>query len=271
MPRNANFIFEVQIRIPEAFTLDSIVRSPRTFKPKDVASACQNNDLVIKHGDPPGPVIAAATYMMTDFFAMAHGTGLYNRQKTFWESLSQVNTIHVNQLTSGLFHKTALPIFDFWFRDYKGKPLIYVFLVGEMTDKQKAVSLLKSALGRAQGKSSLTGALAIFAKPLPADVLEYVRKQSHTEDAIARYEAVMPSLHVPFDLLEMDRASLTQLSLENGESSEQLRTVFSLVHPDLKSKQEIKEPTRVMRKVMPKPKSEVTEVSETAEVPTENG
>jgi hypothetical protein len=255
MPRKADFIFDVNIRIPEAFTLDSIVRSPRTFKPKDVASACQNNHLVLKHGQPPPMVVSLATYMMTDFFAMAHGTGLYNRQRHLWESLSQVNSIHVQQLSSGVFHKSQLPIFDFSFQDYKGKPLLYVLLVSSVPDKQKATSLLKAFIGRAHGKSSLTGSIACFPAPMPTDVLEAVRNQTNTTDAIARYEAVFPALRVPFDLLEMDQANLMQLSQEGLDSGE-LRTVFRLVHPDLKSKAEITEPPRVMRKVMPKPKHE---------------
>jgi hypothetical protein len=258
MPRKANFIFDVHIRIPEAFTLDSIVRSPRTFKPKDVQSACQNNELVLKHGEPPQPVVSLATYVMTDFFAMAHGTGLYNRQTKLWESLSQVNSIHVYQLTDGVFRKKDLPIFDFSFLDYKGKPLIYANLVAQVPAKAKPEKLLQAFIGRAQGKPSLTGVLACFPAPVPGQVISQLRNQTETEDAIARYEAVLPAVKVPFDLLSMNVSNLMEHAQE-GTDTGALRTVFTLVHPDLTSKQKIEEPTRVMRKVMPKPKKKQDE------------
>jgi hypothetical protein len=257
MPKKASFIFDVNIRIPEAFTLDSIVRNPRTFKPKDVASACQNNELVLKHGEPPAAVVSLATYVMTDFFAMAHGTGLYNRQRQLWESLSQVNSVHVQQLSSGLFKKTLLPIFDLWFLDYKGKPLIVALLVAELQDKQKAEALLKSFISRVPGRASLTGVLACFPAPMPFPVVDHVRKQTDTSDAISRYEAVLPAVKVPFDLLEMNTANLLQLSQEGTEPAER-RTLFSLIHPDLKSKQKLVE-IPSMRKVMPKSKQQQAE------------
>lgn len=233
MPRKANFIFDVRIRISEAFTLDSIVRSPRTFKPKDVLSACQNNELELKLGDPPAAVVSLATYMMTDFFAMAHATGLYNRQRSMWESLSKVNSIHVNQLSVGLLKKEPIPVFDFSFQDYKGKPLIAVLLVASLPEKQSALALLKGFISRYQGKSSLTGALACYPTRFPDEIRQYLLRQTDTADQIGKYESILPALRVPFDLLEMNEANLLQLSQESAEGAE-LRTVFQLVHPDLK-------------------------------------
>src|SRR5262249_45697496 len=105
MPKNPNFTFEVRIRISEAFTLDSIARTPRTFKPKDVQSACQNNDVAAKSDDAPRSVVAFANYVMTDFFALMHATGLYNRQRQLWESLAKVSQIQVTQRMTGIFKR----------------------------------------------------------------------------------------------------------------------------------------------------------------------
>lgn len=231
MPRKANFIFEVRIRISEAFTLDSIVRSPRTFKPKDVQSACQNNELTITHGDPPPEVISLATYVMTDFFAMAHATGLYNRQKEMWESLSKVNSIHVIQLSTGVFKKQPLSVFDFSFQDYKGKPLVLANLISKLPEKKKAVALLKDFISRCSGRNAY-GVLACFAAPVPQDVVEFVQRATHADDPVGKYESIMAPLGKPFDLLEMHEANLVPESAEGSE----LRTVFQLVHPDLKKK-----------------------------------
>lgn len=238
MPKKANFIFEVRIRISEAFTLDSIVRSPRTFKPKDVQSACQNNELVVTHGSPPPEVARLATYVMTDFFAVLHATGLYNRQKGMWEALSKVNSIHVTQLSSGVFQKQPLPIFDFAFLDYKGKPLLLANLVLGVPENKKPVALLKDFIGRASSRGP-TGVLACFAGPMPTDVVDFVQKATFTVDPVVKYESIMPGLNKPFDLLELNEANLVAGSQDQGAgppAEPELRTVFTLLHPDLKKK-----------------------------------
>jgi hypothetical protein len=234
MPKKANFIFEVRIRISEAFTLDSIVRSPRTFKPKDVKSACHNNELSITHGSPPAEVESLATYVMTDFFAVLHATGLYNRQIAMWEALSKVNSIHVTQLSSGVFQKQPLPIFDFAFLDYKGKPLVLANLVMGIPEKKKPVGLLKEFIGRASGRGA-TGVLACFAGPMPEEVLDFVQKATFTIDPVLKYESIMPSLNKPFDLLELNEGTLAADS-QDGVSESDVRAVFTLLHPDLKKK-----------------------------------
>jgi hypothetical protein len=234
MPRKANFIFEVRIRIPEAFTLDSIVRSPRTFKPKDVQSACQNNELAVTHGAPPPEVVSLATYVMTDFFAMSHATGLYNRQIGLWESLSKVNSVHVNQLSTGVFHKSALSIFDFSFLDYKGKPLVSACLVTKVPEKKKSVAVLKDFISRCSGKN-VAGVLFCFAAPVPEDVVDHVRRATHADEPVGKYESIMPGLNKPFDLLEMNEADMVAASHDSPDETD-LRTVFQLIHPDLKKK-----------------------------------
>jgi hypothetical protein len=233
MSKTADYIFEVHIRIPEAFTLDSITRSPRTFKPKDVASACQNNELILKEGTPPAAVTSMAMYVMTDFFAMAHGTGLYNRQRTLWESLAKINTIAVKQLSAGLLNKKPMPVYDLMFLDYKQKPLIHASLITDIPEKKTPAGLLKDCASRAGGRGSLRGFLCCFPAPFPEDALQYVQRLTHTLDPVGRYESILPSLHVPIDLLEMDSADLAGLSQEGSDPAE-LRTVFQLIHPDLK-------------------------------------
>jgi hypothetical protein len=264
MSIKADYIFEVHIRIPEAFTLDSIVRSPRTFKPKDVRTACHNNELVLKEGTPPPEVISMATYVMTDFFAMAHATGLYNRQREMWESLSKVNTIAVKQLSAGLLRKNLLPAFDLIFLDYKQKPLVYVGLITDIPQKETAANLLKQCISHASGKASLKGFLCCFRAPFPADAMQFVQKQTHTLDPVGRYESILPSLRVPVDLLEMNQTSEIVLSADGTEQSE-LRATFHLLHPDLRKSKTGLPPMPPIRRDKPK-KSEPAENAENGEL-----
>lgn len=237
MPKNPNFILEVSIRISEAFTLDSIVRCPRTFKPKDVLGACQNNEIVQRSPEVPRSVLSLSTFIMTDFFALAHATGLYNRQKQLWESLSKVTTIHVFQLTTGLMNKKALGIYDLIFQDYKGKPLLVANLVepDSLKDRSLCLGSLKSFIGRAQRKAGIAGVFASFPSPFPLTVLDFVKGAVNSADPIARYESILPSLHVPINLLEMTAPEGASPEVDEGESDEPTEGLsFQLVHPNLK-------------------------------------
>jgi hypothetical protein len=263
MPKKPDFTFEVRIRISEAFTLDSIVRRPRTFKPKDVLSACQNNEVVCKQDNPPPSVESLATYVMTDFFALAHATGLYNRQTQLWEALSKVTAIHVVQQQTGLFQKSALPVYDFAFVDYKGKTLLYALLVDGQAAKMKpSLTILKSFIGRAKNKWGCQGVLAAFSKPMPPDVLSFIQHATATPDPIARYESIFPALKIPFDLLEMDKSKLGRTDepseSDNPDEPDEPITIFRLLHPDLRKKDSLEPPVR------PRPaKKKKVEVDET--------
>jgi hypothetical protein len=232
MPKNPNFTFEVRIRISEAFTLDSIVRSPRTFKPKDVQSACQNNDIVAKSSDSPASVVAFATYVMTDFFALMHATGLYNRQRQLWESLSKVTQIQVSQRMTGIFRRRRLPIYDFAFRDYKAKTLVVGCLIDGLVEKNKPLDIVKQFIGRARGQSGAVGILACLMGPVPKDVVSYVRELTKTENPVSYYEAVLPGTMAALDLVEMVRP-VARPAIEEQDSQEPAN-VFRLLHPELK-------------------------------------
>ncbi len=239
MPKNPNFILEVSIRISEAFTLDSIVRRPRTFKPKDVLAACQNNEVLVRTPQVPPPVLSLATFIMTDFFALAHATGLYNRQRLLWESLSKVTHIHVFQLSTGLLSKKPLGIFDLVFQDYKGKPLVIASLVEQDDVRERALYLdnLKSFIGRVHRRCPVAGIFAVFPGPFPEPVLHFVRSSTNSSDPVARYESILPAVRAPINLLEMQdvRASDCQSSEQiDAAALEEGGIKFNLIHPDLK-------------------------------------
>lgn len=177
-------------------------------------------------------------YVFTEFFALAHRTGLYNRQKLLWESIARVNDVAVHRLQQGLFSKTNLPYFDLHFQDSKGRPLLLACVAepaaaqgadGEVERKLKdSFKSLQQRAEKLRSKSgTLSGVFLIYPKPFPENVLKIVEDLTGASDPVGRFESILPEpLLIPIDLLEVD---LDQLQ-ENGDAS---TDSVRLVHPDL--------------------------------------
>src|SRR5579883_3403609 len=122
MPKRPDFILKISVQNIEDFSPDAIVKSPRTFRPMDVQNACRNVALEASSGTPQR-IVAMARYAAVDFFALAHATGLYNRQQKLWEALAKVTSVEVYQLRKGLFSSEKIPEYDFTFLDYRQRPV----------------------------------------------------------------------------------------------------------------------------------------------------
>lgn len=215
----------VQLQIiipnPSGYTLNTIIGSPRTCTPYDVKVAGDN--LEISLGDEKGPPQAEAggsrryrgyvdfvRYLLLEFFALAHSTGLYNRQKNLWESLAKVTNVKVNPLTQGVFTKTELPIIDFYCLDAKSRVLLFATLCephADWREEKKCRAVLSDFLRRAEKVQRkdppvFAGLFLSFPRSFPASVLKEVEHMTGARDPIGRYESIAPALGVPINLIE---------------------------------------------------------------------
>lgn len=235
MPAKPTFAFDIKIKIPEAFTLDAIVRSPRTYKPSDVSTAACNNEVVTTAGTPPEAVVKLVTYVVSDFFAFTHGTGLYNRQKHLWSSLSKVTRIYGYQMSTGLMKKTVQPVYDLYFCDFKDKPQVLVRFIDCQLDKPTmALEHLKATVAQAAKSKTLTGIMLCFADKVPDDLISMVIKQIATDPA-GRYESIWPGINIPLNLISLERAKTVKATDMAGDQVV-IETAFHLVHPNLQRK-----------------------------------
>lgn len=209
MPKKPNFILEVTIRVSEAYTLDTVARSPRMFKPKDVLNACDNLRVELKSGPAPQFIQPFAEWILRDYFALAHRTGLYNRQKNLWESISKIARVEIAQKTVGIFKREPVPIYEFTFQDIKQKPLIFAVVVagdprpGEpISDKSDFVGVFKNFLADSRRMTTITGMFACFAiEPFPDAVLKFLKKQTDSAHPVGRYEALIEGYAGPVNLV----------------------------------------------------------------------
>lgn len=235
MSNSATYKFSVKSLNSLNYSLNSVVGQPRSSLPIDVSAACANVEIESASDAAPAVVRTVVRYVLTDFFALAHRTGLYNRQKLLWESIARVNEIDVFRHRQGIFQKTDLPYLDAHFLDAKGRPLILAHIVEpaytdrsddlERRLKDQVRSLQHRADKLKSSKGTLAGVFLCYPKPFPEIVLKMVEGLTGGSDPVGRFESILPEpLSIPIDLLEIDVAALAR-----QEQSDAVR----LVRPDL--------------------------------------
>lgn len=236
---------QLQIKIlnPNAYTLNTIIGSPRTCTPYDVKAAGANLEITPEEGadrDEPGVLsesLALVRYLLIDYFSLAHSSGLYNRQMNLWQSLAKVTSVKVNQLTQGLFTKTELPIIDLYFLDAKSRVLLLGSFLKpheDWKDEKKCRSALSDFMRRAEkvqrkDPPAFAGLFLCFPEPFPPAILKQIQAMTGASDPIGRYESIVPAIGVPINLIES--AFVFSNETENGKESG--KTAFELIHPDI--------------------------------------
>lgn len=231
MPSRPDFILPISIQNIEDFSPEAIVKSPRTFRPQDVLNACRNVAITPPKGT-PAEVLAIAQFVAIDFIALAHSTGLFNRQIKLWEALARTQKVEVHQMSKGIFNKTKLPQFDFSCIDQKGRCIAMARYAAAEQSGQNLDYLrdCREFFKRAEGITGLAGVFVSYPSPFAKNVLEFIRKETNASDSIARFESILPKLAVPVNLVEFSRSAIYDPTA--GAERHSLR----LVHPDLSKK-----------------------------------
>jgi hypothetical protein len=227
MPKTTTYKLSIKSANEIGFTLQSVVAEPRQCNPLDLQAACANLSLVAEGEEPPKLATQLVQFLLTDFFALAHRTGLYNRQKKLWEALSRLIEVKISRLNYGIFGKTDLPILEFLFTDGLGKVLVLARLFEpsqtdafNLENEKDCKNLLQSAVQRSEKLRSenpaFAGLFLCWPSPIATSVVKTVEQLTGASDPIARYESLLPGpFGVCIDLLEFSHSE------------------FSLVHPKL--------------------------------------
>jgi len=234
MAKQFDYRLLIKVGTNNAFTLTTVLSAPRQCLPADVLAACQNITLEAENSETPRHFSIFATYVISEYFALAHRTGLYNRQRGLWEAIGRVVEVRVKRPQFGIFNKVNAPFVDFSCLDSKGQTLIFASLLDEVGSESKYETdsglkkYVEEAIKRA-GKEKKRGAplAGIFLglpNPMPKTVLDMVARQTGASDPVARYESMLPDpLSVPLNLIGFSWI---------GDGSGRMRVQFS--HPQLK-------------------------------------
>lgn len=203
---------EIKVRNAAAYTLNNVVATARSCSPQDLNLAAANVELVCDSGKIPGEVVDFVTFVVTDLFTHLHRSGLYNRQRAFWESIARAVKVSVHPVMQGFFRKEALPMFDVHFEDASGGTTLLAFVVqnhAQWKEPRYAVAYFKELLQRAQQldrkRPTLKTLMVVAPKPFSEELFKHVEKMlgGPNIDPVTRYESVLQTpLNVHIDLFE---------------------------------------------------------------------
>jgi hypothetical protein len=234
MPQQTNYRILVRTAEAGAFSLTKVLNAPRLSTPVDLKAACASFEFVPQSEDVPNELTAFGSFVLTDFFALAHRTGLYNRQRNLWDSVGRINEILCTRPQTGLFIKVNQPFVDLNWVDNRGNTLIF----GSLLDKDLSTSssnnisrFVNKAIeraGRVQKRQGyLFGVFLALQEDIPVSVQAMIDRLTQAEDMVARYESRLPPpLSVPLNVLRLE---LDQR--DNGAAK------LRLAHPNLKSEE----------------------------------
>src|SRR5262249_53425206 len=190
MAEPAIYRYRVNLLNSEAINFKTVVTNPRVYKPQDLQAAAGNLEIVPLHGGDSNPYIQSLVeYIVMEFFSMAHRTGLYNRQKTLWESTSRIADVEIFQHSKGIFRITPLPIFDLNFLDHRKRVLIMSRLVqpdAGFTDKA-LLRLVKDFIRKASRTEFRVGLFFCAGEPFSASVCQQVARMTNADDPVGKY------------------------------------------------------------------------------------
>ncbi len=203
---------EIKVRNAAAYTLNNVVATARSCSPQDLNLAAANVELVCNSGKIPGEIVDFVTFVVTDLFTLLHRSGLYNRQRAFWESIARAVKVSVHPVMQGIFRKEALPMFDVHFEDASGGTTLLAFVVqnhAQWKEPRYATAYFKELLQRAQQldrkRPTLKTLMVVAPKPFSAELYKHVEKMlgGPNIDPVTRYESVLQTpLNVHIDLFE---------------------------------------------------------------------
>ncbi|GEM_PF-478023 len=189
----------------EAFNLGSVTQAPRSATSLDLQAA-SGNLLFEPSNKVSDLVLAAAKFVLTDYFIQAHQSGLYNRQIKLWEALAKIAVVDVKQLSRGIFQKVALPVYELNFKTSAGQILVSALVVEPLFSKtvqneknsHAQLDLFKEFLGRvakmqARHGDQVRGVFLFFDSPFPPAVLTYVEKATGASDPVAKFDSILPA------------------------------------------------------------------------------
>lgn len=231
MPQQTNYRILVKPSQAGSFNLAKVLNAPRNASPVDIKAACTSFDLVGETEDIPDELESFVSFVMTDFFALAHRTGLYNRQRTLWDAIGRITEIHLTRPVRGLFIKVNQPFVDLRFVDARGNALIFGSIMDKDTNQSNPANIgryINKALQRAgrlhKRQGYLFGVFLGLPEEVPESVQATIDRITQADDPVARYESKLPPpVSAPLNIVRIE-----------SQAGENARPKLSLAHPVLR-------------------------------------
>jgi hypothetical protein len=221
MSRLSSRHIQIKCLETDAFGLFSVVANPRSVTPYDVKRASENIGLEFSGKKPARDVVSLVNYVLSGYFEMAHRTGLYNRQKELWESISRLTSCKVEVVRQGFLVPIRIPVFDIVFFNTQNHPIVIARLVKPQKRKdfdKRAMRYLSSFITRVNKlqarHGTLTGSIFCVPSPAPDAVIHKIQQKVGANDPVNRFDSRLPQTGVTLNLAAMDYGGL---GVESGQ------------------------------------------------------
>jgi hypothetical protein len=213
MTKQIDYQIAIKTAYNSNFTITNVLSAPRQCRPVDVKAALAGIELFPLTAKIPDYLSAVVSFIIVDFFALAHSTGLYNRQKMLWESSGRVVQVDIYRPRTGIFRKKSAPCNDLHFIDSQGNILIFCSMADMLVTDKDRKTFVKGALTRAENihkkQGFLHGIFLALDSPMPEVVSSMVAKMTNAADPVGRYESMLPEpINAPLNLLAVDRSAV---------------------------------------------------------------
>jgi hypothetical protein len=238
MTKDFDYRILVKVSSNASLTITTVLSAPRKCMPGEVLSACRNIELASEPELVPRSWLDFVAFVVKDFFALAHRTGLYNRQTALWTAIGRVVEVKVVRPQTGIFTSVDEPYADFSFFDGRGNRIIWATLLDLQPKdarllKDKGLKrFIADSIRRAEKiqkkEGKLSGLFIGLPGPITEPVFDVVARLTGASDPVGRYEALLPApMKIPLNLLATTPLVSDESSIQITLSSPRLRTKSS--------------------------------------------
>jgi hypothetical protein len=214
MTKDFDYRILVKVSPNASLTITTVLSSPRQCAPGEVLAACQNIVFKPEPEEFPPPWLDFTAFILKDFFAFAHRTGLYNRQHAVWRSIGRIVEAKIVRPQTGIFTAVDKPYADFSFYDARGKRIVWATLLDAQPKDAKIVKdkglkrFINDSIKRAEKiqkkEGSLNGLFIGLPGPISEPVVDVVAHLTGAKDPVGRYEALLPApMNISLDLVSV--------------------------------------------------------------------
>jgi hypothetical protein len=196
----------------EAYTLGAVTGNPRAASAIDIKAGLDNLSIEASFADnlKSDLPMAVVHYLFHEYFALAHRTGLYNRQLRLWEMFSRVTSAQIKQLDRGFFAKTPIPVYEIVFSTGHGQNPVCALVIDKELCHTEAfknnanmgkvyVELLRDFLLKVMkiqarlGANGVKGIFVVTPAPLEQALVAFIDKSTGANDPVSKAESIMPA------------------------------------------------------------------------------
>src|SRR5690606_19423482 len=154
-------------------------------------------------------VLSLVSFIFNGYFPQAYRSGLYNQQKSLWESIASIASARVDVVRGGILIKLVKqPAYDIELYSQNGELLVLARLIKRQRRQDfegRSIGYLNSFVKKLNkvkvASPSLRGSFICVPAPAPQGLIDKAAAITGASDPVRRFESRLPSpTDIPLNL-----------------------------------------------------------------------